>query len=72
MENLKDTIVAISTGSTNGAISIVRLSGPSAVNIADKLFISYKKAVPSTFAPRYLELGTVTTKNFKGFSYSYS
>lgn len=65
MENLKDTIVAISTGSTNGAISIVRLSGPSAVNIADKLFISYKKAVPSTFAPRYLELGTVTTKNFK-------
>lgn len=65
MENLKDTIVAISTGSTSGAISIVRLSGEKAINIADKLFVSNKKTKPSSFAARYLELGTVTTKNFK-------
>ena len=65
MENLKDTIVAISTGSTSGAISIVRLSGNQALNIADKLFVSNKNTVPSKFKPRFLELGTVTTKNFK-------
>lgn len=65
MENLKDTIVAISTGSTSGAISIVRLSGEQSINIADKIFVSNKKTKPSSFAARYLELGTVTTKNFK-------
>ena len=65
MKNLKDTIVAISTGSTSGAISIVRLSGEKAINIADKLFVSNKKTKPSSFNARYLELGTVTTKNFK-------
>ncbi len=65
MENLKDTIVAISTGSTSGAISIVRLSGDNAINIADKIFKTNKKITPSKFTPRYLELGTITTKNFK-------
>lgn len=65
MENLKDTIVAISTGSTNGAISIVRMSGEKATEIADKLFISNKNKRPSTFMARYMELGTITTKNFK-------
>lgn len=64
MENLTDTIVAISTGSTNGAISIVRLSGEKAIEIADKLFISNKKIKPSKFTPRYLELGKITTDNF--------
>ena len=65
MENLKDTIVAISTGSTNGAISIVRLSGEDSIKIADKIFKTKKNTRPSMFAPRYLELGTITTKNFK-------
>lgn len=65
MENLKDTIVAISTGSTSGAISIVRLSGDNSINIADKIFVSTKKQKPSAFTPRMLELGTITTKNFK-------
>ena len=64
MENLKDTIVAISTGSTNGAISIVRMSGEKATDIADKIFVSNKNKRPSSFAPRYMQLGTITTKNF--------
>lgn len=33
-----DTIAAISTPLQEGAISIVRLSGPDAIEIADKLF----------------------------------
>ena len=64
MENLTDTIVAISTGSTNGAISIVRMSGKNALNIADKMFLSVKKTKPSNFTPRYLELGKIKTKGF--------
>jgi tRNA U34 5-carboxymethylaminomethyl modifying GTPase MnmE/TrmE len=38
----KDTIVAISTGSSSGAISIVRMSGENAVNIADQMFFTRK------------------------------
>ena len=64
MENLTDTIVAISTGSTNGAISIVRMSGKNAISIADKMFLSIKKTRPSKFIPRYLELGKIKTKGF--------
>ncbi|MBQ8468177.1 MAG: tRNA uridine-5-carboxymethylaminomethyl(34) synthesis GTPase MnmE [Clostridia bacterium] len=64
MENLSDTIVAISTGSTNGAISIVRLSGKNAIEIADGLFESAKHKKPSALPARYLELGKVKTKGF--------
>lgn len=65
MENLKDTVVAISTGSTSGAISIVRLSGEKSLEIANKIFMSIKNTRPSNFESRYLELGTISTKNFK-------
>lgn len=64
MENLNDTIVAISTGSTSGAISIVRMSGSKAIDIADKMFLSLKKVKPSNFTPRYLEIGNLKTANF--------
>ncbi len=63
--NLNDTIVAISTGSGSGAISIVRLSGQNAISIADSVFCTSKKLKPSDFTPRMLTLGTITTKNFK-------
>ena len=63
MEN-NDTIVAVSTGASSGAISIVRMSGKDAVNIADKIFVSMKNSVPSSFQPRLLVLGTITTPNF--------
>ena len=64
MENLKDTIVAISTGSTSGAISIVRMSGDKAIDIADKMFVNTKKQKPSQIESRYLELGKLVTKYF--------
>ena len=59
-----DTIVAVSTGASSGAISIVRMSGKDAISIADKLFVSLKNKVPSSFQPRLLVLGTIKTPNF--------
>lgn len=63
MEN-NDTIVAISTGASSGAISIVRMSGKEAISIAGKLFVSTKNKKPSSFIPRMLMLGTIATPNF--------
>ncbi len=63
MDN-NDTIVAVSTGSSSGAISIVRMSGKDAISIADKLFVSMKNKSPSSFQPRLLVLGTITTPSF--------
>ena len=63
MEN-KDTIVAVSTGSSSGAISIVRMTGENAVAIADRIFLTSKNSKPSSFVPRMLNLGTITTGSF--------
>ncbi len=59
-----DTIVAVSTGSSSGAISIVRMSGENAVEIADKLFLTAKNKTASDLTPRMLTLGTIKTANF--------
>jgi len=66
MENkiTSNTIVALSTPNLAGAISIVRLSGKEAIEIADKLFINKKNKKPSSFKPRMLELGTLQAENF--------
>lgn len=64
MENLSDTIVAISTGSTSGAISIVRLSGKNAIEIADMIFCSNSGKKPSQLESRFLELGKLKANNF--------
>ena len=53
---MEKTIVAISTAIGNGGISIIRMSGSSAVNIADQVFAC--KIKPSEFEPRKLYLGT--------------
>lgn len=45
--NLIDTIVAISTALQESAISIVRLSGPEAIDIADRLFSKKLSERPS-------------------------
>lgn len=66
MKNMNhETIVAISTGSGSGAISIVRMSGSDAVKIADKIFKSIDGKSPSEFDARYLILGEISTQNFK-------
>lgn len=62
--NNSDTIVAVSTGASSGAISIVRLSGKDAISIADKLFSCKKSTKPSSFEARYLTLGTISTPGF--------
>ena len=61
----QETIVAISTGTGAGAISIVRMSGPEAIKIADIIFSSSKSGKPSTFQERLLVLGKITTHNFE-------
>ena len=63
MEN-NDTIVAVSTGASSGAISIVRMSGKNAIYIADSIFIGTKNNKPSSFQPRLLVLGTISTPSF--------
>lgn len=60
----KDTIVAISTGSSSGAISIVRMSGANAINIADQMFSTSKNLKASDLTPRMLTLGLVKTSTF--------
>ena len=65
MENVnQETIVAISTGSSSGAISIVRMSGSKAVFIADQIFKTKKGLTPSLLTPRMLTLGEVKTASF--------
>lgn len=59
-----DTIVAVSTGSSSGAISIVRMSGENAVKIADMIFSTAKNKKPSELVPRMLNLGTIKTSAF--------
>ena len=39
---MKETIAAIATGMSNSGIGIIRLSGPQAIEVADKLFVSKK------------------------------
>lgn len=39
---MKETIAAIATGMSNSGIGIIRISGPEAIIIADKLFVSKK------------------------------
>lgn len=51
------TIAAISTPIGVGGISIVRMSGKNAINIADKLFSTKKGIKPSDFNNRELVLG---------------
>ncbi len=65
MKNInQDTIVAISTGTGSGAISIVRMSGENSVDIADKIFVSLSGEYPSNFASRMLTLGTINAQKF--------
>ena len=57
MENLENTIVAISTTLGNGGISIIRISGKNAVDIASKVFFTKTEKVKN-FTPRMMYLGT--------------
>lgn len=54
---MNDTIAAISTPFGEGAIAILRLSGPEALGIADSLFRSKRK--PSELPARYQQFGRI-------------
>src|SRR4029077_2089740 len=54
-----DTIAAISTPAGEGAIALVRISGPNAIAIAAKVFRG--KEEPSCFASHVQHLGKVVT-----------
>ena len=60
-----DTIVAISTAAGTGSIGIIRMSGPEALAIADKMFMTKDKKKPSTFKSFTVHYGWVV-KGTKG------
>jgi tRNA modification GTPase len=56
-----DTIAAISTPAGEGAIALVRISGPDAIRIADKIFRG--KESPSQFVSHVQHVGQIVTKS---------
>jgi tRNA modification GTPase len=54
-----DTIAAISTPAGEGAIALVRITGPDAVTIADKIFRG--RETPSRFASHVQHVGEIVT-----------
>jgi tRNA modification GTPase len=56
-----DTIAAISTPAGEGAIALVRISGPDAIRIADKVFRG--KELPSQFVSHVQHLGEIVTES---------
>src|SRR5438270_1438263 len=56
-----DTIAAISTPVGEGAIALVRMSGPEAIDISDKIFIG--KNIPSRFESHVQHLGEIVTES---------
>ncbi len=63
--DLNGTIVAISTPIGEGGIGIVRLSGPKALSIADKIFISKNGAKPSQFKSFTTHYGYIVNRSQK-------
>lgn len=54
-----DTIVAVSTPIGEGGIGIVRVSGPGAIRIADRIFVSPEGKKPSEFVTHTIHYGHV-------------
>lgn len=57
MRPTTETIAAISTAAGEGAIALVRLSGPAAIAVADQIFRG--KQEPSEFAPHVQHFGEI-------------
>ena len=60
---MEDTIVAVSTPVGEGGIGIVRMSGRSALSIADRLFVSKDKGKPSKFKTYTTHYGHIIKNN---------
>lgn len=61
---LDDTIAAISTPLSAGAISVIRISGNKALSIADKIFKCEKLKTPSEAEPEKMYLGKISVPDF--------
>ncbi|MDD5500426.1 MAG: tRNA uridine-5-carboxymethylaminomethyl(34) synthesis GTPase MnmE [Candidatus Omnitrophica bacterium] len=59
IENIRDTIAAVTTGSGKSPVGIVRLSGPQALSIVDKIFVSKKGIKPSAFKTYTFHYGSI-------------
>jgi tRNA modification GTPase len=60
----EDTIAAISTGTaSNSGIGIIRISGPDAIRIADKIFVSKKNIKLSQAATHTIHYGNIADEN---------
>lgn len=57
-----DTIVAVSTPVGEGGIGIVRISGPSAIAIADAIFVAKDGSKPSEQASHTVHYGHIVTR----------
>jgi len=63
--NLMDTIAAISTPPGENGIGIVRLSGPSAVEVVDRSFVSKNGTRLSDYASHTIHYGYIANKDRK-------
>jgi tRNA modification GTPase len=59
IDNLDDTIAAISTAVGEGSVGIVRLSGPKALAIADAVFVGKRGLKPSEFKTYTMHYGKI-------------
>ena len=66
MNNTDDTIAAISTPIGEGGIGIVRLSGPEALHIADRIFVAKNGKKPSAMRSHSLRYGHVVRPKAEG------
>jgi len=54
---IDDTITAIATPRGTGGVAVIRISGPEALQIADKVF--FAKTQPSKAQPRFMQYGKI-------------
>ncbi len=61
--SLEDTIAAIASAPGEGALGIIRISGPETLAIADQIFRTKKHVLPSSFQSHHLYFGEVWDEN---------
>jgi len=71
LKNNEDTITAISTATGQGGIGIVRLSGKSALNIADQIFVPKNGSEPSSLKSSTGFRSGHSKKRYKRCDFSY-
>ena len=63
----EDTIAAISTANGRGGVAIIRVSGPSALSVAQKMFRPVGKTAVENFEPYRMYPGTIDAGGFTDF-----